>query len=119
MKVFVKWCWVSNIVGSYNHYTSRTCTGIPLYLLLVHLLIFLKLTKKFFFVTKPILTSFFILFWPDDEDIRENLSTASLDTIVERAKSAEPATQLAAVQVKLFPTNLQPRFISNFDKVLV
>ena len=35
----------------------------------------------------------------DDEDIRDSLSTASLDTIVERAKSAEPATQLAAVQV--------------------
>jgi hypothetical protein len=43
----------------------------------------------------------FIFSHPDDEDIRENLSTASLDTIVERAKSAEPATQLAAVQVKL------------------
>jgi hypothetical protein len=41
----------------------------------------------------------FCFFHPDDEDIRENLSTASLDTIVERAKSAEPATQLAAVQV--------------------
>jgi hypothetical protein len=30
---------------------------------------------------------------------RENLSAASLDTIVERAMSPEPATQLAAVQV--------------------
>jgi hypothetical protein len=40
----------------------------------------------------------------DDEDIRENLSTASLDTIVERAKSAEPATQLAAVQVNWLPS---------------
>ena len=34
----------------------------------------------------------------DDEDLRENLSTASLDTIVEKARSSEPATQLLAVQ---------------------
>ncbi len=45
--------------------------------------------------------NFAFVSYPDDEDIRENLSTASLDTIVERAKSAEPATQLAAVQVGL------------------
>lgn len=46
----------------------------------------------------------------DDEDIRENLSTASLDTIVERAKSAEPATQLAAVQAarKLLSSDRNP-----------
>ena len=35
----------------------------------------------------------------DEEEGRENLSAASLDTIVERAMSPEPATQLAAVQV--------------------
>merc|ERR1712158_89554 len=34
----------------------------------------------------------------DDEDLRENLSTASLETIVEKARSADQATQLAAVQ---------------------
>ena len=34
----------------------------------------------------------------DREYIRERLSTASLETIVEKAKSSEPATQLAAVQ---------------------
>lgn len=37
----------------------------------------------------------------DDEDLRgDNLTSASLETIVEKAQSAEPATQLAAVQVK-------------------
>ena len=41
----------------------------------------------------------------DEEEGRENLSAASLDTIVERAMSPEPATQLAAVQVRyLVPT---------------
>jgi hypothetical protein len=39
----------------------------------------------------------------DEEEGRgENLSAASLDTIVERAMSPEPATQLAAVQVPGF-----------------
>jgi hypothetical protein len=42
------------------------------------------------------------LIFSDDEDIRENLSTANLDTIVEKAKSADPATQLAAVQVPVW-----------------
>ena len=36
----------------------------------------------------------------DDEDGRESLATATLEEIVQRAQSAEPATQLAAVQVK-------------------
>jgi importin subunit alpha-4/3 len=36
----------------------------------------------------------------DEEEGRENLSAASLDTIVERAMSPEPETQLAAVQVR-------------------
>ena len=35
----------------------------------------------------------------DDEDGRESLATATLEEIVQRAQSAEPATQLAAVQV--------------------
>jgi len=46
----------------------------------------------------------------DDEDIRESLSTASLETIVEKAKSSEPATQLAAVQAarKLLSSDRNP-----------
>ena len=32
---------------------------------------------------------------------RENLATATLEEIVARAQSAEPATQLAAVQVNI------------------
>lgn len=46
----------------------------------------------------------------DDEDLRENLSTASLETIVEKAKSADPATQLAAVQAarKLLSSDRNP-----------
>lgn len=46
----------------------------------------------------------------DDEDIRENLSTASLDTIVEKARSADPTTQLAAVQAarKLLSSDRNP-----------
>ena len=35
----------------------------------------------------------------DDEEGRESLATATLEEIVQRAQSAEPATQLAAVQV--------------------
>lgn len=46
----------------------------------------------------------------DDEDLRENLSTASLETIVEKARSPEPATQLAAVQAarKLLSSDRNP-----------
>ena len=35
----------------------------------------------------------------DEEEARENLSNCSLETIVERAKSTDPKTQLDAVQV--------------------
>ena len=51
-----------------------------------------------------------MFFFSDDEDIRENLSTASLDTIVERAKSTDPAIQLAAVQAarKLLSSDRNP-----------
>lgn len=34
----------------------------------------------------------------DEDDLRDNLTTASLETIVQKASSTEPATQLAAVQ---------------------
>ena len=53
---------------------------------------------------------FFFSFTLDDEDIRESLSTASLETIVEKAKSSEPATQLAAVQAarKLLSSDRNP-----------
>merc|ERR1739838_55759 len=47
----------------------------------------------------------------DDEDaLRENLSTASLETIVEKARSADNATQLAAVQAarKLLSSDRNP-----------
>jgi len=46
----------------------------------------------------------------DDETDRENLSTASLETIVERARDADPATQLAAVQAarKLLSSDRNP-----------
>jgi len=46
----------------------------------------------------------------DEEEGRENLSAASLDTIVERAMSPEPATQLAAVQAarKLLSSDRNP-----------
>jgi len=46
----------------------------------------------------------------DDEEGRENLSTASLETIVDRAKSMEPATQLNAVQAarKLLSSDRNP-----------
>jgi len=46
----------------------------------------------------------------DDEDLHANLSTASLETIVEKAKSPEPATQLAAVQAarKLLSSDRNP-----------
>merc|ERR1719309_798353 len=46
----------------------------------------------------------------DDEDGRENLSTASLETIVDRARSMEPATQLNAVQAarKLLSSDRNP-----------
>jgi len=46
----------------------------------------------------------------DEEDGRESLATASLETIVERARSAEPATQLAAVQAarKLLSSDRNP-----------
>ena len=46
----------------------------------------------------------------DDEDLRENLSSASLETIVEKARSADPATQLAAVQAarKLLSSDRNP-----------
>ena len=47
---------------------------------------------------------------PDDEELRENLSTASLDTIVQKARSSDPATQLAAVQAarKLLSSDRNP-----------
>ncbi|XP_059080925.1 importin subunit alpha-3-like [Tigriopus californicus] len=46
----------------------------------------------------------------DDEDLRDNLSSASLDTIVEKAKSSDPATQLTAVQAarKLLSSDRNP-----------
>jgi len=46
----------------------------------------------------------------DDETDRENLSTASLETIVERARDPDPATQLAAVQAarKLLSSDRNP-----------
>ena len=46
----------------------------------------------------------------DDEDLRENLSSASLETIVEKARSADQATQLAAVQAarKLLSSDRNP-----------
>ena len=46
----------------------------------------------------------------DDEDLRENLSTASLETIVEKARSPEPNVQLAAVQAarKLLSSDRNP-----------
>ena len=48
--------------------------------------------------------------FPDEDDLRDNLTSASLDTIVEKAKSAEPATQLAAVQAarKLLSSDRNP-----------
>ena len=58
-----------------------------------------------------LIASILCLFWfSDDEDIRESLSTASLETIVEKAKSSEPATQLAAVQAarKLLSSDRNP-----------
>ena len=39
------------------------------------------------------------VFLLDDEEGRENLSNSSLETIVEKAQSPDPATQLQAVQV--------------------
>ena len=52
--------------------------------------------------------AFYVL--SDDEDLHANLSTASLETIVEKAKSPEPATQLAAVQAarKLLSSDRNP-----------
>merc|ERR1712193_268594 len=46
----------------------------------------------------------------DEEDLSKNLSTASLETIVEKARSADPATQLAAVQAarKLLSSDRNP-----------
>ena len=46
----------------------------------------------------------------DDETDRDNLSTASLDTIVERARDKDPNTQLAAVQAarKLLSSDRNP-----------
>jgi len=46
----------------------------------------------------------------DDETDRDNLSTASLETIVERAKNSDPSTQLAAVQAarKLLSSDRNP-----------
>ena len=46
----------------------------------------------------------------DDEDGRESLATATLEEIVQRAQSAEPATQLAAVQAarKLLSSDRNP-----------
>jgi len=46
----------------------------------------------------------------DDETDRDNLSTASLETIVERAQNADPSTQLAAVQAarKLLSSDRNP-----------
>ena len=46
----------------------------------------------------------------DDETDRENLSTASLETIVERARDPDPTTQLAAVQAarKLLSSDRNP-----------
>ena len=46
----------------------------------------------------------------DDETDRDNLSTASLETIVERARDKDPNTQLAAVQAarKLLSSDRNP-----------
>ncbi len=46
----------------------------------------------------------------DEDDLRDNLTTASLETIVEKARSSEPATQLAAVQAarKLLSSDRNP-----------
>ncbi len=46
----------------------------------------------------------------DEDDLQANLTTASLDTIVEKARSSEPATQLAAVQAarKLLSSDRNP-----------
>ncbi len=46
----------------------------------------------------------------DEDDMRDNLTTASLETIVEKANSSEPATQLAAVQAarKLLSSDRNP-----------
>merc|ERR1711962_1518173 len=46
----------------------------------------------------------------DDEDGRESLATATLEEIVQRAQSSEPATQLAAVQAarKLLSSDRNP-----------
>ena len=46
----------------------------------------------------------------DDETDRDNLSTASLETIVERARDKDPTTQLAAVQAarKLLSSDRNP-----------
>merc|ERR1712198_298277 len=46
----------------------------------------------------------------DDETDRDNLSTASLETIVERARNPDPNTQLAAVQAarKLLSSDRNP-----------
>jgi len=46
----------------------------------------------------------------DEEDLSKNLSTASLETIVEKARSADQATQLAAVQAarKLLSSDRNP-----------
>jgi len=46
----------------------------------------------------------------DDEDGRENFATATLEEIVSRAQSAEPSTQLAAVQAarKLLSSDRNP-----------
>lgn len=53
---------------------------------------------------------FFSFFSEEDEDLRENLTTASLDTIVAKAQSPEPATQLSAVQAarKLLSSDRNP-----------
>ena len=59
---------------------------------------------------KGIILPFIYLTFSDDEDLHANLSTASLETIVEKAKSPEPATQLAAVQAarKLLSSDRNP-----------
>jgi len=46
----------------------------------------------------------------DEDDLKDNLTTASLEKIVEKANSTEPATQLAAVQAarKLLSSDRNP-----------
>ena len=81
---------------------------------MIYVLVLIQtINKKIYCQILKLLLNFiysFLLAKLDDEDIRESLSTASLETIVEKAKSAEPATQLAAVQAarKLLSSDRNP-----------